>query len=1199
MEDSLGLFDLLRKVCAMIRLEAAQKSSTQSIGPTSDRLPDYGVESVTLILDDDDDERESYGEHSPLADRHVGQPETVKGNSRVISESARDTKLELLANRQEARINKLAPKSNKSSSSGELREQTKEQKQQQAVAIGSRDQLEKSEEKTGARGQRERVARGRGLLETLLGERGKSWLEQRTVVLDIRNDDNGGESNKSRRKREEKWEKSEESGAKLREVGEVKEQNGERNKDGNREEDDEEQIDLRSHSGGETSFNVEIRKKGPKRRSSPIILSQRTSTREAPTGQQVDQRVPCFGAVPQKITRLPYYSYYGKERNVTISSATDRPTYKATSDTKGSGKSGSSSAASVKKLTSASTQTSSSSTSGSESRTSGQLRIASDNSSGSSGSSIRRTNNSSLNNSLPAAGKPAASNSPPPTSNKPQRRAFSNISNLFPRGTTGELGERERKRDEQVSKIDERLGKKLASAREQQLDMMNSRRRNSFAHLANGAGGQPGSQSQPTRSRSNQSIGGQQQQYPVYGARSRQMLSGSQSGSGTVRRGTFGSGTLPAQRRPVSSSALYSPTRSPTSMAPRGPSRPASSAYRYYDSQYRSALVDPDCPVHGTEEGVAPRAVGVAQRRPPAGQQAKPPVPRGGYLDHAVSQPDLLYNDADEPAGVNFDDGVEQEANYAANEGPEYDDYQGQNNWRERQQYYNNQDNNQGQPEPKVGNIYRSPQVYSPLLSPNFRQSQRPGSRQQWQQSGYLNSSSRFSLYHPSSEGLQSSLAPTSEQLRRILGYKPPLGALKPVHLHPQWAYSRPFIHLQPLVPRRRSSASPPLRPDETNDLYADASDAEPEGPRFWPFNRLQDSQAIRSVDFHPSGEVYAIGSNSRALRICAYPAEQELRHFNPLGQTAGGGSGAAGGGGGGGGATELDELKERGVHMGQVKAPNVLFKFLQIHRGSIYCVRFNPNGQLLATGSNDQTVHLVKYNPTTHNPDGDEFRLTMHNGTVRDLCFIDDSFGSGSSLLLSAGGGDNKIYVTDCDTVTPYQSMAGHTQMVMALNHCGGAQFASGSYDKTIRFWDLRTRACTSIVSAPPQGGGGGAGAPISSLQVDQSGRLLASGHTDSTCMLYDIRGGKIIQTFRPHDDEIRAISFSPKSYYLLTGSYDGRLVVSDLQGDLTRPLPSACVAECEDKIVQAKWHPSDFTFVSTSADKSATLWALPGDFL
>ena len=50
-----------------------------------------------------------------------------------------------------------------------------------------------------------------------------------------------------------------------------------------------------------------------------------------------------------------------------------------------------------------------------------------------------------------------------------------------------------------------------------------------------------------------------------------------------------------------------------------------------------------------------------------------------------------------------------------------------------------------------------------------------------------------------------------------------------------------------------------------------------------------------------------------------------------------------------------------------------------------------------------------------------------------------------------------------------------------------------------------------------------------------------------------------------------------------------------SDLQGDLTCPLTSVCVAETDDKLVQSSWHPTDFTFVTTSANKTATLWAMP----
>ena len=52
---------------------------------------------------------------------------------------------------------------------------------------------------------------------------------------------------------------------------------------------------------------------------------------------------------------------------------------------------------------------------------------------------------------------------------------------------------------------------------------------------------------------------------------------------------------------------------------------------------------------------------------------------------------------------------------------------------------------------------------------------------------------------------------------------------------------------------------------------------------------------------------------------------------------------------------------------------------------------------------------------------------------------------------------------------------------------------------------------------------------------------------------------------------------------------------VLTDLQGDLTGPLPSVVVASHEDKAITGRWHPSDFSFLSTSADKTSTLWALP----
>lgn len=48
-------------------------------------------------------------------------------------------------------------------------------------------------------------------------------------------------------------------------------------------------------------------------------------------------------------------------------------------------------------------------------------------------------------------------------------------------------------------------------------------------------------------------------------------------------------------------------------------------------------------------------------------------------------------------------------------------------------------------------------------------------------------------------------------------------------------------------------------------------------------------------------------------------------------------------------------------------------------------------------------------------------------------------------------------------------------------------------------------------------------------------------------------------------------------------------------LSGDLTAALPSVVVAQHQDKVISGRWHPTDFSFLSTSADKTTTLWALP----
>lgn len=53
--------------------------------------------------------------------------------------------------------------------------------------------------------------------------------------------------------------------------------------------------------------------------------------------------------------------------------------------------------------------------------------------------------------------------------------------------------------------------------------------------------------------------------------------------------------------------------------------------------------------------------------------------------------------------------------------------------------------------------------------------------------------------------------------------------------------------------------------------------------------------------------------------------------------------------------------------------APTVLLKRTKHHKGSIYCLAWSPAGDLLATGSNDKTVKLMRFNSHTCNLEGQE----------------------------------------------------------------------------------------------------------------------------------------------------------------------------------------------------------------------------------
>ena len=105
---------------------------------------------------------------------------------------------------------------------------------------------------------------------------------------------------------------------------------------------------------------------------------------------------------------------------------------------------------------------------------------------------------------------------------------------------------------------------------------------------------------------------------------------------------------------------------------------------------------------------------------------------------------------------------------------------------------------------------------------------------------------------------------------------------------------------------------------------------------------------------------------------------------------------------------------------------------------------------------------------------------------------------------------------------------------------------------------------------------------------------RLFCLGQEDGCILLYDISAGRTLQSFRLHQEDCRSVRFSPDSKYLLTGSYDGDVSLLHTEGDLEVILPQHYkVAAHKDKVIQCRWHPNRYSFLSSSADRTAIIWS------
>ncbi len=111
--------------------------------------------------------------------------------------------------------------------------------------------------------------------------------------------------------------------------------------------------------------------------------------------------------------------------------------------------------------------------------------------------------------------------------------------------------------------------------------------------------------------------------------------------------------------------------------------------------------------------------------------------------------------------------------------------------------------------------------------------------------------------------------------------------------------------------------------------------------------------------------------------------------------------------------------------------------------------------------------------------------------------------------------------------------TLRGHTDWIYSIAISpNGQTLASGSFDKTIKLWELSTGSLLHTLSKHSKG--------VCCVAISPDGQTLASGSWDETIKLWRLKTGELIGTLKGHTASVRSLVISPDNQTLVSGSFD-----------------------------------------------------------